>query len=72
MSTFGFHAQVGRLPALVAQDHHRLLGLTSGFSLSLHPLQAFWFPDVAILVGCIAVFMTLSYAVLHLYVKERR
>ncbi|GAA5884428.1 hypothetical protein JCM6882_005248 [Rhodosporidiobolus microsporus] len=34
--------------------------------------QAFWFPDVTLLVGCFATFTVLSYVSLVLFVRERR
>ncbi|GAA5829442.1 hypothetical protein JCM11251_005053 [Rhodosporidiobolus azoricus] len=34
--------------------------------------QAFWFPDVTLLIGCFATFTLLSYVSLVFFVKERR
>lgn len=34
--------------------------------------QAFWFPDTALLVAVFLIFLTGSYVVLELFVKERR
>ena len=69
LSTFGFHAQVrSSSTSLVSSrlSNRRAHSFSPSFS------QAFWFPDVATLVGCILAFGTLSYVVLHVFVKERR
>lgn len=34
--------------------------------------QAFWFPDTTLLVAVFLTFITASYLVLELFVKERR
>jgi hypothetical protein len=64
LSMFGFQAQVSSiiLPFVASAD----------FVLSLILFKAFWFPDVALLIGLFIGFTCASFIALVFLVKERR